>query len=357
MSNIADSKDVTTMSIGQPASDFNLMGVDGKMHQLRDYKDAKILIIIFICNHCPTAQAYEERIIQLVKDYQPKGVTIIAISPNDPMAVRLDELGYADLSDGFEDMKIRAKERGFNFPYLYDGETQQVSLAYGPVSTPHVFIFDQQRILRYCGRIDDSEKIDRVTTHDTRNALNALLQDKPVPVEKTKTFGCSIKWAEKRESARKALVQWDQEPVSLNIISDDSLKKLLVNPTQNLLLINFWATWCGPCVVEFPELVTINRMYRNREFQMISISTDTPSNQDKVLSFLTKQHASFTNFIYHSENPYQLLDLVDKEWQGAIPYTIMVAPGGQIIHRHSGIIGEPLKMKQAIIGYLGRYYK
>src|SRR5205814_8815357 len=194
--------------------DFKLPGVDGRDHALRDFAGAKILAVVFTCNHCPTAQAYEERIRRLHADYRDKGVALVAISPNDPLAVRLDELGYTEVGDSFEDMKLRAKDRKFAFPYLYDGETQKTSLAYGVVATPQVFLFDAARKLRYVGRIDDSE-VKTVTSHDARNALDALLAGKPVPVEKTRTFGCSTKWSDKREDARKSLEKWDQEPMEL----------------------------------------------------------------------------------------------------------------------------------------------
>src|SRR5436853_7105159 len=155
------------LKIGAQAPDFKLPGVDGKIYSLKDFADAKILVIIFTCNHCPTAQAYEQRIIKMDEDYRDKGVKLVAISPNDPTAVRLDELGYTDLSDSFEEMKIRAKERGYKFPYLYDGETQSTAKAYGVVATPHVYIFDKDRVLRYVGRIDDSE-VKTVTSQDPR---------------------------------------------------------------------------------------------------------------------------------------------------------------------------------------------
>ena len=122
--------------------------MDGKVHQLAEYDKAKVLVMVFTCNHCPTAQAYEERIKKLAADYKDKGVALVAISPNDPKAVRLDELGYTDMGDSLDEMKIRAKDKGFNFPYLYDGDKQGVSKAYGPVATPHVFVFDGERKLR-----------------------------------------------------------------------------------------------------------------------------------------------------------------------------------------------------------------
>ena len=135
---------------------------------------------MFTCNHCPTAQLYEGRIKKLAQDYRGKGVALVAIQPNDPEAVQLGELGYTDVSDSFEEMKIRAAYRNFNFPYLYDGETQAVAEAYGLKATPHVFIFDQERKLRYEGRVDNSQRESLVQTQDTRNAIEALLAGKPV---------------------------------------------------------------------------------------------------------------------------------------------------------------------------------
>ena len=110
-----------TLEIGSAAPDFNLPGVDGKQYSLASFRRDDILVVVFTCNHCPTAQAYEDRIKQLVTDYKDKKVAVVAISPNDPLAVRLDELAYTDVSDALEDMKIRAKDHAFNFPYLYDG--------------------------------------------------------------------------------------------------------------------------------------------------------------------------------------------------------------------------------------------
>jgi thiol-disulfide isomerase/thioredoxin len=360
---------IKTLNIGDPAPDFNLPGIilenpanakpsriRVRNFRLRDFAPAKILVLIFTCNHCPTAQAYEDRIIRLTEDYIDKGVAVVAISPNDPNAVRLDELGYTDLGDSFEDMKIRAIDKHFNFPYLFDGENQKVSQAYGPTTTPHVFIFDQARKLRFVGRIDNSEKPPKVTTHDTRNAIDALLAGKPVPVEKTRTFGCSIKWASKRDSVKQALQRWAREKVTLQNIDLNQAQQLIANKTDKLLLINFWATWCGPCVVEFPDLVDMNRMYRRRDFQFLTVSLDSPSQKDKVLSFLQKQQASGTNYLYQSDDKYKLIEAVDNNWSGALPYTLLIAPRGKILYRRPGLI-DPLELKKTIVNHLGRVYK
>ncbi|HIJ52991.1 MAG TPA: redoxin domain-containing protein [Planctomycetes bacterium] len=345
-----------TLEIGAKAPDFNLPGVDGKNYKLASFVNADIIVVIFTCNHCPTAQAYEERMKKLAADYKSKGVMVVAISPNDPRAVRLDELGYSDINDSLEEMKIRAKDKKFNFPYLYDGDKQKVSRAYGPVTTPHVFIFDKERKLRYVGRIDDSERSKRVKSRDTRNAIEALLAGREVPVKKTRTFGCSIKWSDKRDSVKRAFESWAKEPVSMEMIDAKGIRELVKNDSGKLRLFNIWATWCGPCVIEFDELVAINRMYRRRDFELITISADSPERKDSVLSFLKKKQASCKNYLFESEDKYELMEAVDRVSPGGIPYTILIKPGGQIIYRRVGLI-NPLELKRVIVGYLGRTYQ
>jgi len=343
-----------TLEIGATAADFDLPGVDGRNYKLRDFADAEILVVIFTCNHCPTAQAYEERIKKLATDYKDKGVAVVAISSNDPCALRLDEMAWSDVGDSLEDMKIRAKDKEFNFPYLYDGDTQEIAKTYGPVTTPHTFIFDKERRLRYVGRIDSSEWREKPNAvQDARNAIDALLAGRKVAVEKTKTFGCSIKWSDKRASVKKERKQLAKEEVAVEMIDVKGIKKLIKNNKNKLRLINVWASWCVPCKVEFPELVKIYRIYRNRrttEFELVTISTDPLKNKEGVLSFLKEYQASCKNYLFDSDNIYKLIEAVDKEWPGAIPYTILVEPGGKIIYRQMGLI-EPLEVKRTIVGY------
>jgi len=206
------------------APDFDLPGVDGKRYTLASFAPAKVLVLVFTANHCPTAQAYEERIERLHADFAGRGVEIVLVSPNDPLALRLDEQGYTDLGDTLADMKIRAKDRGWTLPYLYDGETEAMSRRYGPVATPHVFVFDAERKLRFVGRVDDGENPAKVTTSDARNAIEAVLAGKSVPVETTKVFGCSVKWSDKRPWVKEGYEKWAQEPVTLETIDEAGVR-------------------------------------------------------------------------------------------------------------------------------------
>lgn len=347
--------DPKPLAIGTHAPDFHLPGVDGKTYSLADFAKAKVLVVVFTCNHCPTAQAYEGRIARMHADYRDKGVAVVAISPNDPAALRLDELGYTDLGDSFDDMKIRAKDHGYEYPYLYDGDTQSVAHAYGVLATPHVFIFDADRALRYAGRFDDAE-VKAVKSHDAKNAVEALLAGQPVPIAQTRVFGCSTKWAEKRADAQKSLAKWNAEPVSLESIDLKGVAPLVKNDGKNLLLVNLWATWCGPCTAELPELVEINRMYRGRGLKLATISMDDPEKRADALKVLQEHHVAAANFILATSNRDAFAQALDKEWPGPVPYTILVAPGGKVVYRKSGSI-DPLELKRAIVGVLGRTYK
>lgn len=347
-----------TLGTGSRAPDFHLPGIDGKMYSLKDFDKASVLVIIFSCNHCPTAQAYEDRIIALAKDYRSKGVDIVMISPNSIKALNYAELGYTDMGDSFEEMKLRATDKGFTFPYLYDGDEQKTALAYGPVATPHCFVFDRNRILQYTGRVDGSEKPGTGKGEDVRNAIDAVLAGEPVKNPVTKVFGCSIKWSWKDEYTQKLYKQWAEFPVILEEVDATGIKNLISNSSSGKLrLINIWATWCGPCITEFPDLVIIDRMYRGRPFEFITISADKKAKKADVLKFLQGQQASNKNYIFNKDDVYEMIEAVDPKWRGALPYTLLIEPGGKIIYKKQDMI-DPLELKKLIVGstYIGRYY-
>ncbi|GMQ31430.1 redoxin domain-containing protein [Algoriphagus confluentis] len=352
-------KPIAVLQLGDEAPPFRLPDTDGKFHQLEDYSDKEVLVINFTCNHCPTAQAYEDRFIQLVNDYGEKSVAFVAISPNSPIAILPEELGYTDLSDYFEEMKIRAEAKGYNFPYLYDGDTHEFSTAYGPTATPHVFVFDKNRKLTYSGRMDAKEKPGTGNAEDLRLAIDKTLAGEPIPEEAAKTpaFGCSIKWAWKNEYTIKTNEEWQKREVTLEKLSPDGLAQLLKNETDRLLLVNFWATWCGPCIIEYPEFVTIQRMYGARDFQFVSVSMDSPDQEEKALKFLKSKYSALPNYLMDTEDKYEVIHVVGKDWNGSLPITLLIEPGGNVAYRVPGTI-DPLELKRAIVDHpmIGRYY-
>ena len=346
-----------TLTIGSPLPSFSLPGIDGKTYTDQSFKDAKILVIVFTCAHCPTAQAYQERIKKLVADYSPKGVKLVAINPNHPDSVRLDELAYSDLSDSFDELKERAKQEKFNFIWLDDGPKQELGHKMGPVATPHVFIFDKARKLRFEGRIDDSERESLATAHETRDALDALLAGKEPPVTSTRVFGCSVKWADKVAEYAKFKERWAAEPVTLEKADVATMKAIRANQDSGgkLRFINVWATWCGPCIAEFDELVEHNLRFRIRPFEMVTIAAEFPDQEATVKEFLTQKHASMKNYILASDKKDELFDALDPAtvWKGELPYTLIVNEKGEVVYRERGALSF-LKMRRAIVPELNR---
>jgi peroxiredoxin len=343
------------LAIGASAPDFALPGVDGNVHRLHDYASSKVLVVVFTCNHCPIAQMYESRIQQLYDDYRNRGVAVIAIEPNDPKAIRIDELDSSDTNDSLNEMKIRVRYKHLTYPYLYDGETQQVARAYGPQATPHVFIFDKERHLRYEGRMDNSYRVELLKTQDARNAIDALLAGHEVAVNHTGVFGCSTKWQEKQAARMETLHKIEEEPVSVAPVSAEELKKLRGNPTDHLTLISFWATWCGSCMVEFPDLQDTLRMYSDRDLSLVTISANMPDEKPSVTRVLNKMHATSRNLLFDSEDTAALQRAFDPKWSSAVPYTILLAPGGKVLYQTTGPV-DVLKLRRIILANVASDY-
>jgi peroxiredoxin len=336
------------LAIGSPAPDFSLPGIDGKTYSLGTFKDKKVLVVIFTAVHCPTAEVYENRIKEIVADYGNRSVAVVAIQPNNAQAVRLDEMGYTDLGDSVEDMKIRADYRKFNFPFLYDGETQEISKLYGPVATPHAFVFDEQRTLRYQGRIDSNPREALAKVPDARNAIDAVLDGRTVALEKTPAIGCSVKWLDKKASHDAEQAAFAKEPVPLEKIGVDQIRVLRQNTTGKTLLVNFWATWCAPCTAEFPDLMNTWRMYRKRPFQLVTVSINYPDEEQAVRRFLQEQKASARNLMPAAMDPSELVQAFDPDWNGGVPYSVVIAPGGKVLYKGNGTL-DILKTRRLIL--------
>ncbi len=331
--------DHPVLAIGAPAPDFSLPGVDGKTHTLGEYAGAKALAILFDCNHCAESHLYDERIRKLYADYRDKGAQVVVVSPDNPAHLHYADLAYSDMTDSLIDMKERAEETHIEYPFLYDGDSQSLTGKLGAVATPQIFIFDQARRLRYEGRIDDA-----------RNAIDALLAGREPAVATTAVTGCPVVWNGKA-APDPDLAKANAEPVSVTMTTPELLKKLRGNGTGKLLLVNFWATWCGPCVAEYPDLQNTLRMYQGRNFGMVTVSEDVPEAKPDVLKFLNNNHATSVNYLFASDDTSAVQDSFDKGMSGAVPYTLLLGANGEVLYQEQGEISMA-RMRRAILANL-----
>lgn len=361
------------LDIGAAAPAFKLVGIDDKTLTLDDFKGSKFLAVVFTSNHCPVSHAAEPRLIKIYEEFKNQGLGVVAINPNHPDGLRPDELGFSKYGDSFPEMKLYAKEMGFPFPFLYDGETQSVAMAYGCLATPHVFLFDEERKLRYKGWIDDCRfpGEEHVKKPDLRNAVAALVAGQPVPVAVTGPIGCSTKWRMKSEEVAKDDAKWAAVPVSIELIDAAGVAKLRSNPTDKYRLINVWATTCAPCVEEFPGLVRVARRMGLRPFELVTISTDMPADKAKAERFLLKYRAGLpghlkaglaregrvtNNYLFTEPSMDALIKALDPEWAGPQPHTLLVAPGGAVAFRHTGKLSEA-ELVEKVITVLTPFYQ
>jgi thiol-disulfide isomerase/thioredoxin len=340
-----------SLALGSPAPDFALPGVDGRIHSLRDYADSRVLAVVFTCNTCPASQLYEARIGKLHDEYRGKGVTVVAINPNKPGAMQLADLRYTDVGETLDDMKVRAAHRHIQYPYLSDGETQAVSKTFGVATTPHIFVFDQARTLQYQGRIDDDPREERVRSHDARTAIDALLAGRPVSAARTRVAGCPVKGLSGPSGPDEQLARFEKEPVALEMVGADDLKRLRQNGTGKLLMINFWATWCAPCASEFPDLEATYRIYEPRNLDFVTVSVNDPEERAAVLQFLQSHHSSHRNVQFARSDVYGLQAAFDPKMPAPVPFTLLLAPNGDVVYQELGEL-DVTKLRRAILANL-----
>jgi peroxiredoxin len=343
------------LALGSQAPDFSLPGVDGKNHSLADYASSPVLVVVFMCNHCPIAQMYEQRVQSLTDDYRDKGVAVVSIQPNDPKAIRIDELDSSDISDSLDEMKIRFEYKHWRYTYLYDGDTQSVTRAYGPQATPHVFVFDKDRKLRYEGRVDNNYRKELVKTQNARDAIDAVLAGREVAVKHTGVFGCSTKWAEKSAQRVAALHKIDEQPITVDMATADDLKKLRANSSKRMTLISFWATWCGSCIDEFADLEDTYLMYKVRDFDLVTVSANMPDEKESVLRMLKKKRATSKNLLFNSTETEALQKAFDPSWESAVPYTILLDADGKVLYKNLGTV-DILELRRTILANMPSDY-
>ncbi|WP_074654237.1 redoxin domain-containing protein [Terriglobus roseus] len=335
------------LALGDALPAFSLPGTDGVVHKPADWQQSQVLVVAFLCNHCTESQLYESRLNDMTKRFTGNGVSVVAIQSSNPKAVTEKDLAWSDVGDSLEEMKERATFRNFHFPYLYDGNTGSTAEAFGATVAPSVFIFDKNRKLRYTGSFDSDPANGPATVHSATTAVEELLAEKPVSVASTKAAGCTLHLGPHAEV--KATI--DNGPISVTLASAQMLSKLRQNPTGKLLLVNFYATWCGPCVTEFPDLMATNRMYRDRAFAFTTVSSNVPAEQPEVLAFLKRMNATTANLLYGSDDTYAMQDAFDPNAGSAVPVTVLLSPRGDVLFHEQGEI-DLMQIRRAILANL-----
>jgi peroxiredoxin len=321
----------TKVVVGQPAPDFALKDTGGKAHSLKAYR-GQTVVIGFVGTKCPIANAYITRMNGIAAEYKAKNVVFLGINSNVNEPLKL--------------VKEHAAKAKYVFSILKD-ERNVVADSFGASVTPEMYIIDGAGVLRYHGRVDNASDERRVERHDLRVALDEMLAGQPISKADLKAFGCVIKRAGVTET--KMLQKPVTSPATTSpiaLLKPADFDKLRADSNGKVLLINFWATWCAPCVAEFPEFVMIDKTYRSKGVRMVSISTDEKSDlEGAVIPFLKKQKAEFESFLSDADDPQELIDVVDKNWSGALPATFVFDKAGKIVFTKYGIIDREELLK------------
>ena len=317
----------------------------------RSTASSRVLAVVFTCNHCPASQQYENRLRQIDEDYRNKGVTLVAINGDNPDAVPLSELAYSDGGDSLAEMKARAAHRRLQYPYLFDGDSQA---RVGEVRRrDHAAHLRVRRAAETQVRGANRRQRQRVAGQESRRAERHRRRACRCPGARraTSVVGCKRAILSNPSQRQQEMAKIEAEPVTVQMAGEAELKKLRANPTGKLLLVNFWATWCGPCVTEFPELVATHRMYRNRGFDFVSVSSNDPEEKPQVIEFLQKYHASGTNLQFATSDTFGLQEAFDRAMPAAVPFTVLIAPNGDVLFQQLGEL-DFLKLRRAILASL-----
>jgi peroxiredoxin len=333
---VAVGAQATKAVVGQLAPDFALKDTTGKAHSLKAYR-GQTVVIGFVGTKCPIANAYITRMNGIAADYKAKNVVFLGINSNVNEPLKL--------------VKEHAAKAKYGFAILKD-ESNVIADSYGASVTPEMYIVDGEGVLRYHGRVDNASDERRVERHDLRIALDEMLAGKAISKPDLKAFGCVIKRAGVKETQmmQKLLQKPAAKPAPaaspVALLKPADFKKLQAESHGKVLLINFWATWCAPCIAEFPEFVMIDKNYRAKGVRTISISTDEKSDlEGAVIPFLKKQKAEFESFLSDADDPQELIDVVDKNWSGALPATFVFDKTGKIVYTRYGIIDREELLK------------
>ncbi len=327
------------LTVGAAAPEFELKDLSGQSHSLKSYR-GKPTVIAFISARCPISNLYKDRIKAVADEYSKRDVNFVGIN--------------SSADETVAEVRAHAKENNFSFTVLKD-EGNVVADAYAAERTPKVYVIDAEGVLRYQGRIDNSQNIRLVKQNDLRVALDELLAGKVVTVADTQAMGCIIKRVQdlaQSKTAKPAPGKTTTKPaaakpaaasaaaVNVALLKPAAFADMIKKSAGKVVIVNFWATWCGPCVAEFPEFVKLDNEYRAKGgVRFVHITADDSTDlKTKVIPFLKKQQSQADQFLQDTEDPQEMIDAVFKEWSGVLPATFVYDKTGKMVFHRLGII-------------------
>ncbi len=332
------------LAIGAAAPEFELKDLSGQPHSLKSYR-GKPTVVAFISARCPISNLYKDRIKAVADEYSKRGVNFIGINSNADETVA--------------EVRAHAEENKLSFTILKD-EGNVVADAYAAERTPKVYVIDGEGVLRYRGRIDNSQNIRLVKQNDLRVALDELLAGKTVTAADTQAMGCVIKRvqdlaqsktakptpgkatapATAKPAASKPAATASSNAINVALLKPAAFAGMIKASAGKVVVVNFWATWCGPCVAEFPEFVKLDNEYKAKgTVRFVHITADDSTDlKTKVIPFLKKQQSQADQFLQDTEDPQEMIDAVFKEWSGVLPATFVYDKTGKMVFHRLGII-------------------
>jgi len=329
-----------SLNIGAAAPDFELNDLTGQPHALKSYRD-KLTVIAFISARCPISNAYKDRIRAIADEYAKRGVEFIGIN--------------SSADEPVEEVRSYAKQNKLDFTILKD-EGNVVADAYSAERTPKVYVVDGDGVLRYQGRIDNSQNPRLVKSSNLRAALDELLAGKPVTTASTQAMGCLIKRVQDlaQNKTAKPVAGKSAKPAPAKAakpaaassgmpkvvpLKPAAYAEMIKQSAGKVVVVNFWATWCGPCVAEFPEFVKLYEAYSEKGVRLVHITADDMGDlTTQVIPFLKEQKSRADQFIQDTEDPQEMIDAVYKDWQGVLPATFVYDKQGNLVFHRFGII-------------------
>ena len=310
-------------AVGRPAPDFSLTDVDGREHTLRDYR-GKHVVMAFISARCPISRAYLERIRAITLDLGQR-----------PDTVMLGVNSSAD--ESVTEIRADKESNRLTFPILHDPDGQVADL-FGAERTPAIYVIDSQGLLRYRGRIDSAHRPRPDMRHDLREALTQLFTGHPIATPETVVAGCPIVRIP-TPNAVSGQSPSVTPPFQVRLLAPKDFRRMIAATPGKVVVVNFWATWCGPCVAELPELIRISESMKNRGVRFVGISADDQADLNStVIPFIVARRIPYEQFLQQTDDPQEMIDVVDKNWPGTLPATFVYDRRGRLVFHRLGII-------------------